>query len=414
MAGLVVATGFGFNFLARGIVDTFMVFMLPLEAEFGWTRATLTGVYSGYLLTVGLMSPVSGVLLDRWGPRLTYGSGLAVLALAMAGASISTGIWQVYLFNGVLCGIASSALGMVPTSALMGRWFDRRLSLAIAMAYAGFGSGILVLLPLVQTGIDAHGWRETYRLIAIGLAVLLPLTLLLPWTRIARGAGGVVNRAGHGTGAAGALPGWTLRSAARTPEFWLLVQCFFFTACAVYSVIVQTVVYLVDEGYPPIKAAFAFGTTGILSIVGVLSAGMLCGRYGYRFTATLSFAGTLTGAMALLAFAVFGAPALVFVYVLAFGITQGARGPVISTLAARIFARGAVGGIFGGIFMSMSFGAAVGAWVSGVLHDLTGDYRAAFVFSGLCVIAAVLPFWSSGRLLDPKPLAPPAARHDTA
>ncbi|MFA5538909.1 MAG: hypothetical protein WDA23_06865, partial [Gemmobacter sp.] len=52
LAGLVVAAGFLFNFVARGVVDTFMVFMLPLEAEFGWSRSTLTGIYSIYLITV--------------------------------------------------------------------------------------------------------------------------------------------------------------------------------------------------------------------------------------------------------------------------------------------------------------------------------------------------------------------------
>ena len=409
MAGLVVGMGFLFNFVARGVVDTFMVFMLPLEAEFGWSRSTLTGVYSVYLLIVGLMAPLSGMMLDRWGPRATYGIGLAVLIGGMWAASTTTALWHVYLFIGGFCGVAASALGMVPAAALIGRWFDRNMSLAIAMAYAGFGSGILVIVPLAQAGIDAYGWRETYRLIALLLVCMVPC-LLLPWGRIARGQGrkpAVEPMAEEPAVAVSRDNGWRIATALRTREFWLLVQVFFFTACGVYSVLVQTVAYLVDQGYPPIEAALAFGASGMLSIFGVVFSGWLCARYGNRFAATLSFAGTFIGVAALLAFSGIASWVLILVYIVAFGVSQGARGPIVSTLTARIFARGAVASIFGAIFMTMSFGSAFGSWMSGFLHDLTGDYRAAFVFSGVSILAACAPFWISGRLQDPRALPPP-------
>ena len=414
MAGIVVATGFLFNFIARGVVDTYMVFILPLEAEFEWSRSTLTGVYSVYLIVSGLMSPIAGSLLDRWGPRWTYGLGLAILAAGMAAASTTTALWHIYLFHGVCGGIAVACLGIVPTAALIGRWFDRKLSLAIAFAYAGFGSGILVIVPLAQGLIDADGWRTAYRALALAVVAILPVLLILPWQRIAQGAPAIMSARlqrpletvdSIGSPQAGLpLRGWTIASAMRTAEFWLLVQCFFFTACSTYSVVVQTVTFLVDKGYPPLDAAFAFGASGMLSIVGVLASGWLTARKGFRFTVSLSFSATLIGILALLSFSFVPAGWLVLVYVLAFGLSQGARGPVISTLSARIFARGQVGTIFGAIFMTMSFGSALGAWVTGFLYDLTGDYRAAFVFSAASVVGAVSPFWYSTRLCNPGPL----------
>lgn len=414
MAGLVVATGFLFNFVARGVVDTFMVFILPLEAEFAWSRSTLAGVYSSYLIIAGLVSPLSGMLLDRWGPRWTYGLGLIVLAGGMGAASTATELWQVYLFHGAFGGVAAACLGIVPAAALIGRWFDCKLSLAVAFAYAGFGSGILVIVPLAQGLIDADGWRFAYRTLSAGLLGLLPVLIILPWERIARGnpalmaarAQPTVRASGSSvptTSGAGGR-GWTISTAARTTEFWLLVQCFFFTACSTYSVVVQTVSFLVDEGYPPLDAAFAFGASGMLSIVGVLGSGWLAARKGSRFTVTLSFAATLIGIMALLGFSFLPLGTLVLVYVLAFGVSQGARGPIVSTLSARIFARGQVGAIFGTIFMTMSMGSALGAWMSGFLHDVTGDYRAAFLFSAASVVGAVSPFWYSSRLRNPGPL----------
>lgn len=418
MAGIVVATGFLFNFVVRGVVDTFMVFILPLEAEFAWSRSTLTGVYSAYLIVAGLASPLSGTLVDRWGPRWTYALGLVVLACGMGAASMANALWQIYLFHGVFGGIAAACLGIVPAAALIGRWFDRKLSVAVAFAYAGFGSGILVIVPLTQGLIDGDGWRSAYRTLSILLLSLLPVLMLLPWERIARGnpalmaARRVPDQAAAGSSAAptgAGARGWSIGTAARTPEFWLLVQCFFFTACSTYSVVVQTISFLVDEGYPAIEAAFAFGASGMLSIVGVLGSGWLAARKGFRYTVTLSFTATLIGILALLSFSFVPAGGLVLVYVLAFGVSQGARGPVISTLSARIFARGQVGAIFGVIFMTMSFGSALGAWVTGFLHDLTGDYRAAFLFSAASVVGAVSPFWYSSRLRNPVPLPWPPA-----
>ncbi|MFG6637782.1 MFS transporter [Sulfitobacter sp. 1A12126] len=416
MAGIVVAIGFLFNFVARGVVDTFMVFILPLEAEFAWSRSTLTGVYSTYLIIAGLVSPLSGMLLDRWGPRWTYGLGLIVLAAGMGAASTADALWQIYLFHGAFGGIAAACLGIVPSVALLGRWFDRKLSFAVAFAYAGFGSGILFIVPLTQGMIDAEGWRAAYRTLSVGLVALLPVLMLLPWDRIARGDPSLIAARRESSEELGhvQLPspeegfrGWTIPTAIRTPEFWLLVQCFFFTASSTYSVVVQTISFLVDEGYPPLEAAFAFGASGMLSILGVLGSGWLAARKGFRFTVTLSFSATLIGILALLGFSFAPLRALVLIYVLAFGVSQGARGPVISTLSTRIFARGQVGAIFGAIFMTMSFGSALGAWMSGFLHDLTGGYRAAFLFSAASVVGAVSPFWYSARLRNPGPLPLP-------
>jgi len=65
---------------------------------------------------------------------------------------------------------------------------------------------------------------------------------------------------------------------------------------------------------------------------------------------------------------------------------------------ARIFRGSGFATINGTIFACMSVGAALGSWVSGVLFDLSGGYRASFVFSMACVVIAALPFWSSRPL----------------
>ncbi len=414
LAAMVVVIGFACNFLARGVVDTFMVFMQPLEQEFGWNHAQLTEVYSVYLIVLGAMSPFTGTLLDSWGPRVSYLTGAVLLALAMFVAGRASAIWHFYLATGALCGMAVSLMGMVPAAALIGRWFDRQMSLMVAIAYAGFGSGMLLVVPLAQAGIDAFGWRETYRILFWSCAALVPMLAFLPWDRISHGAAGNPRAAQARSpvprrGAGPAEARWTVRSALRTAEFWLLVQAFFFTAVAAYMTTVQVIAFLISRDYPPLGAALAFGVAGMLSIVGVIASGWANVRFGIQRATLVSYAGTLAGILALLAFSWWPHTALVWIFILTFGTSQGARGPVISALNARIFARGRVSSIYGLIFMLMSFGAAFGAWLSGRLYVWTGDYSAAFVTAALAVFLAASPFMATRRLIDARELPPPAS-----
>ena len=78
----VLAAAFAFNLVGRGSGETYTVFLLPLEREFGWSRSQLTGVYATYLLVGGLLAPFVGTLFDRIGPRAVYLGGLGCAAAA--------------------------------------------------------------------------------------------------------------------------------------------------------------------------------------------------------------------------------------------------------------------------------------------------------------------------------------------
>jgi len=128
----VLATVFLFNLLGRGSGDTYAVFVLPLEREFGWTRSQLTSVYSMYLLVGAFIAPLAGTLFDRFGPRATYTAGLLCLSAAFWLAASLGNLWEFYLFVGVTIGVGVGLVGMVPASALLTRWYRVRLSTAIA------------------------------------------------------------------------------------------------------------------------------------------------------------------------------------------------------------------------------------------------------------------------------------------
>ena len=92
--------------------------------------------------------------------RILYAGGLALLGSGYFLASKVTALWQFYVCISLLGGLGAAAIGMVPAAALISRWFERRLSTAIGIAYAGFGCGSLLIVPLAQTLIDADGWRD--------------------------------------------------------------------------------------------------------------------------------------------------------------------------------------------------------------------------------------------------------------
>jgi MFS family permease len=371
----------------RGLGDTYAVFLLPLERDLGWSRSELTSVYSIYLLVNGLTAPLVGLLFDRLGPRWVYGVGMASLGAAMLLAGGLTQLWQFYLFIGVLVGIGVSLNGMVPASALLARWYRERLSTAIGIAYSAFGIGTVLFVPLVQYLVGEYGWRASYRILGWTLVALAPIVVLaIPWqTFAAGGARHTAQKPGEG---------WTLRAALRSPVFWGLIQVFFCTAWGMFSIVVQLVAFFVEAGFSPIAAAAAFGVVGLFSAMSVMGSGPVAERFGYRQTVTASIAGTLTG-MSLLVVLTFAPSWLLLVlFVPVFGFCMGVRGPIVSSVSARYFTGARVATIYGVVYASNALGAALGAFAGGLLHDLTGGYRAGLGMAMAFMLLAALPFWT--------------------
>ena len=374
----------------RGLGDTYVVFVLPLERDYGWTRSQLTSVYSIYLLMHGFTSPLVGMIFDRVGPRWVYTTGLACMCGAFFLAAGLSNLWQFYLFVGGMVGIGVSLTGMVPGSALLARWYRERLSTAIGIAFSATGVGTIIFVPLSQELVGDYGWRLAYRVLGTALLILVPVVaFLVPWNRFYAGHPERVQSARVSGGG-----DWTLRSAMRTPLYWGLCQVFFFTATAMFTVIVQLVAFFVDVGFSPITAASAFGALGLMSAISVMGSGFTADRFGYRQTITATFVGTATGMAMLLVLTYVPSHLLLVLFVPVFGLCMGVRGPIVSSISTRYFAGPNVATIYGTIYATNAIGAAFGSLMGGLLHDLTGGYRAALAVALVCVLMASTPFWT--------------------
>jgi len=404
---LVVLT-FVMNMLARGVTETFAVFLLPVQNGLGISRADITLTYSVYMLAYGLSAPFAGQLIDRLGARITYAFGLITLGLGYLLAGSAAGLWQYLLCVGLLGGLGSASLGMIVASGLLSRWFTTRIGAVMALPYAAIGAGMLILPPLTQLLLSTYDWRVTHRLLGAAVLLALPLVMLLPLGRMT--AGSAEWRALRLRAATGARGHWTVATAVRTSAFWGLFAAYLFTSVAAYSVLPHSVAYLVEQGFNPLMAASAFGTTGMLSALGILGVGWLSDRFGRLSTVTVTYFSTMLGITLLILVMRWHSLLLVYGFVLFFGLMQGARGPIIVALVAVLFSGGGVGAIYGTLSLAMGLGAALGSWSSGLLYELTGSYVASFLLAIGGCLAGLSTFWLVPSLRDEAMGEPRTAR----
>ncbi len=388
---LLLLLAFLMNTIGRGVTETFAVFLLPVERGLSASRAEMTATYSIFAIAYGCSAPFTGQLIDRLGARVTYGFGLSVLGIGYALAGSATAPWHYYTCVGLMGGLGSAALGMVIASSLLSRWFTERIGSIMALPYAAVGAGMLLLPPLTQLLLEHYGWRTTHRIIGGGVLLVIPFIALLPLGRFT--AGSAQWQAKRRASAALAQGPWRVSNAVRTGAFWGLAAAYFWTSVAAYSVLPQSVAYLIEQGFDPLMAASAFGMTGALSVIGIIGIGWLSDRIGRRQAVSLSYVLSIIGTSSLILVAVFPTLLLVYGFVLFFGLMQGARGPIILAFITVLFPGGAVGSIFGAMSLGMGLGAGIGSLLSGWLHGVTGAYYASFLLGVLGSIMGLAMFW---------------------
>src|SRR5262245_59267667 len=162
--------------IASGLYFSFPVFFVALFEEFGWSRGATALAFSISSVTQGVLSPVVGALVDRFGPRRVMLLGAFVLGAACLLGSRVHSLWSLYLITGVLAAVGACALSWVPSGALIARWFHERRGSMMGIAFSGMGAGVLVMGPLTQWLIGTYGWRAAYLVLGAGtLATTVPI-----------------------------------------------------------------------------------------------------------------------------------------------------------------------------------------------------------------------------------------------
>ena len=357
-------------------------FVADLEREFGWTRSdVMAGVSVSNAVGI-LLNIVIGMIVDRFGSRRVALTGLMVMTGSFALLATATGallnwtmLWVVVAFGVVL---VQSTVWM----RALARHFDRSRGFAFAVALSGTSIMAIVLPTYATWLIQTHGWRTGFvGVAATWAAVTLPVVFLL--FREDRGpraeTAATMDQTGIQSGARpvaapAMLPGLTFREGLRTRAFWLLVisfGCFSFFSMTVATNLVPL---LAETGISAMEAAGIASIMGLVGIVVRLSVGFLLDRLPGNVIGTITLLMPVIGASILLV----DAPGalLLSVAVAAFGAAIGAEMDVALYLATRHFGLKAFAALFNAVITCGAMMAAIGPFVGGKLHDMTGNYDA--------------------------------------
>ncbi|MGH7772505.1 MAG: MFS transporter [Candidatus Binatia bacterium] len=389
---VVVVLSFLTTLVGAGTRSAATVLINPLETEFEWSRAAIASAVSLNLLLFGVAAPISGWLLDRFGPRRIMMGSLALMVFGVAATTFMQEFWQFVLLWGVVVGLGAGGTASVLSATVAQRWFVARRGLALGILNSAASTGQLIFLPLLMAVIVAVGWRiGSWMLVAVTL-MLLPLVAL--WMRddpedVGLEAYGATKgtipatEQSNPSGVAGSVP---LAEAFRSSTFWLLAGSFFVCGGTSAGLIgTHLIPHSIDHGFPEVAAAATVGVMGGLNFVGTLLSGWLIDRVDARKLLSVVYA--LRGVSLFILPFVIDFSGL-FIFAVIYGLDWFATVPPTIALTADTFGKRSVGSIFGWIFLAHQIGAALVASVTGAIRVWLGDYQFAFLAGGVMALIA--------------------------
>lgn len=396
----IVAASFLILFITVGIgLYAPPVFLVPLQEHFGWSRAAIATGSAIAAIVSGLVSPLVGVWIDRYGSRKVMATGALLMGAAFVLLSLINSLWQLYALN-MLAAVGITCTAWIPNQTLISNWFIKQRGLAMGAALTGIGFGGLVMAPLAAALIGRFGWRVAFAglgalILGIVAAVVLAIVRSRPADLGLRPDGASVGRRGdHAPNRpmdADPPAGMELGQSVRTRAFWIISIANFLAVFASLSIVAHLVAFLTDSGLARETAAGALGLTVGASVGGRVLFGYLADRFSKR---DIMVAGLTVYALAtLLLFSIRSVGALP-AFVVLFGLALGGTAVLAPLLTADCFGLLAFGRILGLIMISGTLGAAIGPVLTGRIFDITGSYHLAFTLhvAALFLAAAVYLF----------------------
>ena len=364
---------------------TFSLFLDPLHAEFGWKREAMGGAFALAAITVAIVSPLIGILLDRFSPRRIIIPGILTFALALAALSrLTPNIVQFYATFFVMGLVANATAQFAYTRSIL-TWFTSHRGIALALLLTGSGIGSIFIPPLTEWMIEHHGWRSGFLMLG-GIALLgLPLTATLVRNR----PEAAVVRAEHH-----ADIGITVPAALRTAAFWILALITILSAFSENGLVTNLASILTQHGVVATTAALALSLRGGAGIIARLGVGFAIDRVSPERIQTFVLAITALGTF-ILAFAGSGWTALSGAAILGMGL--GSEADVGPYLLARYFGRKHFSVLYGLTWTAYAIGGATGPLWIGHLYDQAGAYLPRFIVylaavaSGAVILSLFLP-----------------------
>lgn len=395
---VVAAAGFTTWFVGWGAYALcFGVFFKPLLAEFHWTRAEISMVYSISLFIQATLGITTGWLTDRLGPRIVVTVFGSFLGWSFLLTSQISNLWQFILSYAVVGGIGASILN-IPIMATVTRWFVIRRGLMTGIVQAGAGIGGFFLAPFSGWLIINYGWRTAAIIMGCFTATLMVLAGLF----LIRDPGDIGQSPdGFMTDTSSQRPlrnntahfsSPPLRTYLRTAPFWMLTGIFASFGYIRSTLTAHTAAHVQDFGHSLADGANVLALISMASVIGRIGMGRLADIIGNRRTLIISYTVLtlvivwLMTSANLWQFYAFG---------MIYGFGWGALAVLRFAVTAQVFGLASVGFIMGILGFSESVAATFSSYFGGLMFDLSGDYTTAF---GICLAVSCLGLFLSWRL----------------
>jgi hypothetical protein len=382
------------------LLYAFPVLLPGMEAELGWSRATLTGGFTVAGLATAAAAIPMGRWVDRFGPRpvMTIGSVAAVL-LVIAWSRATTPLGYYLTWGGL--GVASAAVQYEPAFAAVAQWFRRSRARALWIITVAGGLASTIFVPLTAWLLLTGGWRHAVLWLAGVLVVctVLPHALLLPAGRIAPEAHESEGAAGAG-GPASPNDEMTPRAALRSPSFGALTAAFALSAFLGMAVIVHFIPLLLERGHTWSLAGGALAGIGVAKLLGRLTFAPLLARTSSDRVALGYLGAQLLGV--LLLWLVPGV-AGVWAFVVLFGMGDGALTPTRAELMVQYVGLRDFGAITGGVAVVLAGARGLAPLAGSVAYGIWGGYGLTFPLAAGTLLASAALLGVAGRL---RPSAP--------
>jgi MFS family permease len=372
-----VAAAFAAMFTSFGIAYSFGAFVQPMSEEFDASRGTTAVFFSLTSLTYFGLGALSGIAVDRFGPRRVLAVGGIALGAGLAATSQVDRLWIGLITYGLGVGIGV-ACAYVPMVAVVGGWFERRRTLAIGVAVTGIGLGTFAVAPLAAALIGQFGWRTAHLVLgAGGAAVLLLCALVVAAPPVPTGPAAL-----------------TLGEAVRNRDYRILYLAMALMAVALFVPFVHLPGYAQRTGSGEVAAAALVGVIGAASIAGRLVLGAIASRTG----PLRAFQGCFLAMGASFAlWWVGGGYGVLLAFAVVLGVGYGGFVAIGPAVVAERFGTTRLGGLLGVLYTSAGIGSAFGAPLAGASIDATGSYRPAVLGCLALGLAAYLTVLRVGR-----------------
>ena len=402
----VLAATFLTMLVVAGAVGAPGVFIIPLQKEFGWSAADISGALAIRFVLFGCMGPFAAAFMNRFGVRRMM---LISLSIVIGGLQLSMGmtqLWQLVLLWGVVIGIGTGLTAMVLGATVATRWFTHRRGLVMGLLSASTATGQLAFLPLLAALTERFGWRAAILLVcgAILLAALAVLLLMrdrpsdLGLPPYGESEVHPVPAQPAGFGALLISPLRILADAARVPSFWILFFTFYICGASTNGLVQTHFIALCgDYGLAAVGAASMLAMMGLFDFAGTLASGWLSDRFDNRWLLCCYY-GLRGLSLLYLPFSDFSLYSL-SIFAAFYGLDWVATVPPTVKLTAQRFGPERANVVFGWIFAGHQLGAASAALAGGLSRTVWQSYMPAFVAAGiLCLIGAGLVlFINRGR-----------------